>query len=615
MLTKTNAKLPDIPLPLSLLIITLLSLCFANSYNGKFVFDDSEAIINNEDVQTTPLRNLFKNDFWGSKLTYKHSHKSYRPFTILTFRLNFWFRQTLVAQDFHIINIILHTIICILLLPVFNIILGSKGKNIAVYATVLFTVHPVHTEAVSGIVGRAELLCALFMWLSILLYNYSIYAKRLLCRWCSMCGCIASIAISMLCKETGITAIGICSIYDLVVVNKVLPSDVVTFIMIKSSYTDIKNVIERKQKLLIRLFILFASGLILIVSRFTVMGFKPPTFQPIDNPASFLDNIFLRILNYSYIYCLNAWLLICPQWLCFDWSMGCVPLITTYDIRILFVLIFWLIVGILFIYTFNPHEDEFLRYTIMGLVILIIPFLPASNMFFNVGFVIAERTLYIPSAGYCLLFVIGLHKLCNRVSMQYVLFAYTILILLFFTRSWIRSDQWKTETVLFKSALHVCPLNAKVYYNIAKNAADAGNSTIAQYAYEEALRLNPKYAQAMNNLGNLLKDQGKYLEAETLFKRAIKLQEDFATAWMNLGIVLSALKKYEESEKSYLMALSHRTKYPDCFYNLGVLYLEQKNYDKALKAWESATRQRRTHRRAWTNTILLLDDLGMKMHL
>lgn len=124
----------------------------------------------------------------------------------------------------------------------------------------------------------------------------------------------------------------------------------------------------------------------------------------------------------------------------------------------------------------------------MGLVILIIPFLPASNMFFNVGFVIAERTLYIPSAGYCLLFVIGLHKLCNRVSMQYVLFAYTILILLFFTRSWIRSDQWKTETVLFKSALHVCPLNAKVYYNIAKNAADAGNSTIAQYAYEEALR-------------------------------------------------------------------------------------------------------------------------------
>ena len=114
----------------------------------------------------------------------------------------------------------------------------------------------------------------------------------------------------------------------------------------------------------------------------------------------------------------------------------------------------------------------------------------------------------------------------------------------------------------------------------------------------------------------------------------MSFREDFATAWMNLGIVLSALKRYNESEESYSMALSHRTKYPDCLYNLGVLvsgtkinlknlkcfrdtneqlclqYLEQRHYDKALKAWENATRQRRMHRRAWTNMILLLDDLG-----
>ncbi|KZC07388.1 Transmembrane and TPR repeat-containing protein 4 [Dufourea novaeangliae] len=427
-----------------------------------------------------------------------------------------------------------------------------------------------------------------------------------------MCGCITSIAIAMLCKETGITAIGICSVYDLVTVHKVFPSDVITTIKTKSSYTEVKNFIKQKQKLLIRLFILFASGLILIISRFSVMGFKPPSFQSVDNPASFMDNIFLRILNYSYIYCLNVWLLICPEWLCFDWSMGCVPLITTCDERIIFVIIFWLILNTMIVHIFRPHKDKCLRYSIIGLTMLVVPFLPASNIFFNVGFVLAERTLYIPSAGYCLLLVIGLQKICNRVSAQYILLAYMILVSLFLARTWIRSEQWKTETSLFRSALHVCPLNAKVHYNIAKNAADAGNSTLALHEYEEALRLNPQYAQAMNNLGNLLKDQGMYLEAESLFKQAIQLQDDFATAWMNLGIVLSALKKYEESEKSYLTALSYRSKYPDCFYNLGVLYLEQKNYDKALKAWESATTQKKSHRRAWTNMILLLDDLGMR---
>lgn len=128
------------------------------------------------------------------------------------------------------------------------------------------------------------------------------------------------------------------------------------------------------------------------------------------------------------------------------------------------------------------------RYSIMGVAMLVIPFLPASNIFFNVGFVLAERTLYIPSAGYCLLVVIGLQKLYNRVPVQYLLLTYVALISLFFVKSWIRSDQWKTETTLFRSALHVCPLNAKVHYNIAKNAADAGNSTLAQYEYEEALR-------------------------------------------------------------------------------------------------------------------------------
>ena len=43
-----------------------------------------------------------------------------------------------------------------------------------------------------------------------------------------------------------------------------------------------------------------------------------------------------------------------------------------------------------------------------SIVLLVIPFLPASNLFFRVGFVVAERVLYLPSAGYCLLFALGL---------------------------------------------------------------------------------------------------------------------------------------------------------------------------------------------------------------
>lgn len=139
-----------------------------------------------------------------------------------------------------------------------------------------------------------------------------------------------------------------------------MPLDAVTF-MRKSPHVEIKSFLKEKQKLLIRLFTLFASSLLLVIIRFSVMGFIAPTFQPVDNPASFVRNILLRALNYSYIYCLNAWLLICPEWLCFDWSMGCIPLITTYDKRIFFILIFWLVFGSLVASTFSPSDDKSLR--------------------------------------------------------------------------------------------------------------------------------------------------------------------------------------------------------------------------------------------------------------
>lgn len=70
------------------LIVAFVSiLCYGNSYYGAFVFDDSEAVVNNQDVNLeTPVIKIFSHDFWGTRLTNQASHKSYRPLTILSFR-------------------------------------------------------------------------------------------------------------------------------------------------------------------------------------------------------------------------------------------------------------------------------------------------------------------------------------------------------------------------------------------------------------------------------------------------------------------------------------------------------------------------------------------------
>lgn len=81
-------------------IIALTSIaCFISSLNGEFVYDDSEAVVNNADVKpSTSIWELFYNDFWGARLTRKESHKSYRPITVLTFR----YQQLLLKDTFGI---------------------------------------------------------------------------------------------------------------------------------------------------------------------------------------------------------------------------------------------------------------------------------------------------------------------------------------------------------------------------------------------------------------------------------------------------------------------------------------------------------------------------------
>lgn len=67
-------------------LFSLAVLVFANSYDGDYVFDDAESIVNNDDVRCSWSLDLFRHDFWGHAINDVNSHKSYRPLTVLSFR-------------------------------------------------------------------------------------------------------------------------------------------------------------------------------------------------------------------------------------------------------------------------------------------------------------------------------------------------------------------------------------------------------------------------------------------------------------------------------------------------------------------------------------------------
>lgn len=158
---------------------------------------------------------------------------------------------------------------------------------------------------------------------------------------------------------------------------------------------------------------------------------------------------------------------------------------------------------------------------------MVLPFIPASNLFMKVGFVIAERTLLLPSAGYCLLVSIGLQRLINgtKPNKSFTLqLCFYALCATYTIRSIQRNLEWLSQETLFSSALKVCPLNAKVHYNVAKDAADNNKKQLALIEYKKAIHLNPDYEQAMNNLANILRDDKKFTEAEVLLRRALEVR-------------------------------------------------------------------------------------------
>uniref|UniRef100_A0A8C0KMC6 dolichyl-phosphate-mannose--protein mannosyltransferase n=1 Tax=Canis lupus dingo TaxID=286419 RepID=A0A8C0KMC6_CANLU len=541
-------------------------LCYGRSLRGEFVHDDVWAIVNNPDVRPgAPLRwSIFSNDFWGKGMAENTSHKSYRPLCVLTFKLN------------------------IFLTAVF------RNRGLAFATALLFAVHPIHTEAVAGIVGRADVLACLLFLLAFLSYNRSVdqhHVGECFPPTASPFFLLLSLFLgtcAMLVKETGVTVFGVCLVYDL-------------FSLSHKQEKSSNGVIHQRspqqpgspQPPSLPTHPHRENGK---QHRFPHRGAwggchspSPPEPKSSGFPGSPRAMwSMMRFLTYSYLLAFNVWLLLAPVTLCYDWQVGSIPLVETiWDVRNLATILLAVVMALLSLHCLAAFKRLEHKEVLVGLLFLVFPFIPASNLFFRVGFVVAERVLYMPSMGYCILFVHGLSKLCtwlNRCGATTLTVSTVLLLLLFSWKTVKQNEIWLSRESLFRSGVQTLPHNAKVHYNYANFLKDQGRNREAISHYRTALRLYPRHASALNNLGTLTRDAA---EAKMYYQRALQLNPQHNRALFNLGNLLKSQEKKEEAITLLKDSITYGPEFADAYSSLASLLAEQERFKEAEEIYQA----------------------------
>uniref|UniRef100_A0AAY4CKD0 Protein O-mannosyl-transferase TMTC3 n=1 Tax=Denticeps clupeoides TaxID=299321 RepID=A0AAY4CKD0_9TELE len=555
-----------------LLLTGLVVCCYWNSLSCGFVFDDVSAILDNKDLRpSTPLQNLFLNDFWGTPMS-----------------------------------------------------------------------------EVTGVVGRAELLSSIFLLAAFLAYTKSKGPDHSIV-WTPIAATVILVAVATLCKEQGITVVGICCVYEVFVAQGfTLPMLMDTMVQVFRGKDGFPCTVLRT---LLKLIVLVISTLLLVIVRVQVIQSQLPVFTRFDNPAA-VSSTPTRQLTFNYLLPVNAWLLLNPSELCCDWTMGTIPLVETLlDFRNLATLAFYSLLGVLTYHSLQ-HGHISAKAVIMALSLIVLPFIPASNLFFPVGFVVAERVLYVPSMGYCVLVAHGKLKKISWLLMGVLLTTHAVKT---FSRNW----DWESEYTLFTSAIKVNKNNAKLWNNVGHALENQHNYESALKYFLQATRVQPddigahmnvgrtyknlnrsreaedsyliakslmpqiipgkKYATRVApnhlnvyiNLANLIRaNESRLEEADQLYRQAISMRPDFKQAYISRGELLLKMNKPIEARDAYLRALELDHNNADLWYNLAIVNIEMKDPSEALRNFNRALELNPRHKLALFNSALLMQESG-----
>jgi len=526
---------------------------YANTIGHQWALDDISIFRDNVHV----VKGI---EAYGEILTTFTTHSTinssesyqYRPLTQLQFATEWHFFPDNTSV-YHFFNVLYYAIACALLFIVLRKLFNNKSVFFSLIITLIFVVHPMHTEVVANIKSRDEIMVLVFVLLTVLSFLlYIDKQKKYL-----LVLAFFSFLLALFSKENAVTFLA------------AIPLMIYFF-----------RKATRKDYLYLSIILIFPIIIYLIV-RFTVLSDYPASTVTVMQNYLADRTLLSRWACAIMLLGKYLFLLLIPYQQVCDYSYSQLPYVGFGSWQTLLSLIIYIFLVVYAIKGIKKKEP--IAFCILFYIITMSIF---SNLIYLIGSSFADRFLFIPSIGYCIAIVYLLfrfgefetvewNKMTRKNLLSMVLFG--VILLSFSIKTVIRSADWENNFTLYHADIQKSPNSAKLNCLYGESLRDKA----LEYQEKPFFTIEEK---EQNELGFMFYTW----ESIHAMRRSIAIYPKSSLAYDRMGVAYYSLYPYykkddflDSAEKFYLKSLQFNPSSSITNYNIGHLYYQREEYEKA----------------------------------
>lgn len=510
--------------PYLILFTLLVVVAYANSLGNKFLSDDIGMIEQRVDIGKTTF--IFEDPFLFL-----------RPFFYSIVYYLFGRNPTF----FRLMNIFFH----LGSIYLFFFILSSVFKrSIAVFATVIFSIHPILVENITWISGGFYPQYGFFLLLSLALYILSGNHHKML-KWS-----VIAYLVSLFSAERGVYFPAVLIVWEIAFGN------------IKKNW---KKLIPF---CVLSIFWIFAKLISYVNTRVNLLQSNYYQKRTIANP---LTQIPIAISSYF-------WLIFWPDKLTLyhsELNFSKFEFFLRFTVTLLYFL------SLIYFYIKNKPIFFWLFFFLITLSPSLTPL--------NISWVYAERYLYLGLMGILVVFAYYIDKAKIFYKKEGIFYIILLIITLpLLIRTIRRNIDWTDQDHLWLAAEKTSPSSHQNHNNLGDYWARHGNFEKAVEEFQKAINLLPNYADAYHNMGTAYYQLNKFDLALASYERAIYFNPNLWQSYQNIGAIYFTKGNFINAERYYVKALEINPQNVILHIAMGIINMQGGKKDSARVYFENA---------------------------